>query len=186
MKNYGLFIDNEWVKSDKEEEEDVINPANEQKIATIQKGTVEDTKAAIDAARTAFDRGEWPRLSPATRAESILKLSRFLEDDIIKFGETEMANTGKPVKQVVDYDVAYTIDNLRFFAGAARTIDGVAAKEYVTDGTSILRREPRWRCGSNHTLELSAYDGCMEGNTCNSGREYGCNKACNLHAIDDA
>ena len=142
MKNYGLFIDNEWVKSDKEEEEDVINPANEQKIATIQKGTVEDTRAAIDAARTAFDRGEWPRLSPATRAESILKLSRFLEDDIIKFGETEMANTGKPVKQVVDYDVAYTLDNLRFFAGAARTLDGVAAKEYVTDGTSILRREP--------------------------------------------
>ncbi len=142
MKNYGLFINNEWVKSDKEEQESVVNPANEMEIATIQKGGVGDTRAAIDAAREAFDKGEWPKLSPASRAEFILRLSRYVEEDIIKFGETELANTGKPVKQVVDYDVAYTIDNLRFFAGAARLIDGVAAKEYVTDGTSILRREP--------------------------------------------
>lgn len=142
MKTFGLFINNEWVKSSREEEENVINPANEETIAKVQKGGVEDARAAIDAAREAFDKGEWPRLSPASRAEAILKLSRFLEEDIIKFGETELANTGKPVKQVVDYDVAYTIDNLRFFAGAARIIDGVAAKEYVTEGTSILRREP--------------------------------------------
>ncbi len=142
MKSYGLFINNEWVKSSKEEEEGVINPANEQQIATIQKGNLEDTRAAIDAARHAFDKGEWPRLSPAGRAEAILRLSRFLEQDMIKFGETELANTGKPVKQVVDYDVSYTIDNLRFFAGAARILDGVAAKEYVSEGTSILRREP--------------------------------------------
>jgi len=142
MKNYDLFINNEWVKSEKEEEEEVINPANEEVIATIQKADVQDTRSAIDAARDAFDKGEWSRLSPATRAECILRLSRYIEEDIIKYGETELMNTGKPVKQVVDYDIAYTIDNIRFFAGASRVMDGVAVKEYVTDGTSMLRREP--------------------------------------------
>lgn len=141
MKGYDLFIDNEWVKSDKEELEKVINPANEKTIATIQRGSAEDAKAAIDAARYAFDRGEWPKLPPAFRAEYILKLARILEEKAAQFGETELQNTGKPIKQVVDYDIAYTIDNLKFFAGASRLMDGMAANEYVPDGTSILRRE---------------------------------------------
>ena len=64
MKSYDLFIDNEWVKSEKEEERKVINPANEETIALIQEGSREDARAAIDAARTAFDSGEWARLSP--------------------------------------------------------------------------------------------------------------------------
>ncbi len=142
MKSYDLFIDNEWVKSNKGEEQNVINPANEQIVANIQKGGQEDARAAIDAARAAFDSGEWPKLPPAFRAEYIMKLARVLEENMMKFGEIELQNTGKAVKQVVDYDIAYTIDNLKFFAGATRLIEGIAAKEYVSDGTSMLRREP--------------------------------------------
>ncbi|MEM0159974.1 MAG: aldehyde dehydrogenase family protein [Candidatus Micrarchaeaceae archaeon] len=142
MKSYSLFIDNEWVKSSKEEEQEVINPANEQIIAKVQRGGREDAKAAIDAARTAFDSGVWPTLPPAVRAEYIMKLARILEDNMTKYGEIELQNTGKAVKQVVDYDIAYTIDNIKFFAGATRLIEGVATKEYVPDGTSMLRREP--------------------------------------------
>jgi betaine-aldehyde dehydrogenase len=142
MKSYGLFINNEWVKSEKEEEQKVINPATEESITTIQKGGQEDARAAIDAARTAFDSGEWPKLPPAFRAEYVMKLARMLEENMVHYGEVELQNTGKPVKQVLDYDIAYTIDNLKFFAGATRLIDGVAANEYVPDGTSMLRREP--------------------------------------------
>jgi betaine-aldehyde dehydrogenase len=142
MKSYDLFIDNEWVKSKKGEEQDVINPANEQAIARIQKGGRDDVRAAIDAARTAFDSGPWPRMPPASRAELIMKLARIVEENMLRYGEIELQNTGKAVKQVVDYDIAYTIDNLRFFAGATRLIEGIAAKEYVQDGTSMLRREP--------------------------------------------
>jgi betaine-aldehyde dehydrogenase len=142
MKSYGLFIDNEWVKSNKEEEQNVINPANGQTVAKIQRGGQEDARAAIDAARSAFDSGGWPKLPPAFRAEYIMKLARVLEENMVKYGEIELQNTGKPVKQVVDYDIAYTIDNLKFFAGATRLIEGVATKEYVPDGTSMLRREP--------------------------------------------
>lgn len=142
MKDYKLFINNEWTKSDKEEEQNVINPATEETIATIQSGSREDARSAIDAARTAFDSGEWPKLPPASRAEYIFKLAGIFEESMIKYGEIELQNTGKPVKQVIDYDVAYTLDNLKFFASASRVMDGVAAQEYVPDGTSMLRREP--------------------------------------------
>ena len=142
MKSYDLFIDNEWVKSEKEEEQKVINPANEETIALIQKGSREDTRAAIDAARTAFDSGEWARLSPVFRADYVMKLAKVLEENLTRYGELELQNTGKPIKQVVDYDVAYTLDNLKFFAGASRVIDGVATNEYIPDGTSMLRRDP--------------------------------------------
>lgn len=141
-KTYGNFINNEWRASSNDELEDVINPANNTVIARIQKSSVYDVKEAIEAARNAFDRGEWPRMMPAARAEFIMKLARSLENRIKEFGEAEMLNTGKPSKQVFDYDIAYTIDNFKFFSGAARMIDGVSAGEYIPEGTSILRREP--------------------------------------------
>ncbi len=141
-RSFGLFINNEWVESVGGESQEIINPANGKVIADIQRGTEEDTRAAVEAARRAFDKGEWPKLSPAARAEFIMKLARLLEERLRAFGEAELQNTGKPSKQVFDYDVAYTIDNLKFFAGASRVIEGVSAGEYVSEGTSILRREP--------------------------------------------
>ncbi len=141
-KTYGNFINNEWKFSAKESTESVINPSNGALIAKIQKSSEEDVREAIDAARDAFDKGEWPKMMPAARAEFIIKLARILEERMKEFGEAEMNNTGKPIKQVFDYDVAYTIDNFKFFAGASRVIEGVSAGEYIPDGTSILRREP--------------------------------------------
>ncbi len=141
-KTYGNFINNEWKFSAKESTESVINPSNGALIAKIQKSSEEDVREAIDAARDAFDKGEWPKMMPAARAEFIIKLARILEERMKEFGEAEMNNTGKPTKQVFDYDVAYTIDNFKFFAGASRVIEGVSAGEYIPDGTSILRREP--------------------------------------------
>ncbi len=84
MKSYDLFIDNEWVKSNKEEEQNVINPANEQTVAKIQRGGQEDARAALDATRTAFDLGGWSKLPPAFRAEYVMKLARILEENIGK------------------------------------------------------------------------------------------------------
>ena len=142
LKVWGLFINNEWVKSESEETEPVVNPATGQPIAYIQKATTNDTKKAIEAAREAFDKGEWPRLPPGVRAEYIFKLAKALEDRMQEFSTAETENTGKPVKQVYDYDIAYTVDNFKFYAGASRIIEGIAANEYISEGTSILRREP--------------------------------------------
>jgi len=142
LKTWGLFIDNEWVNSEKGETEPVINPATGKPMAYIQKGTVEDTRKAIDIAREAFDRGEWPRMPAAGRAELIFKLARVLEERMQEFSVAETENTGKPAKQVYDYDIAYTVDNLKFYAGASRILEGIAASEYIPEGTSILRREP--------------------------------------------
>jgi len=141
-KVYGNFIDNAWKDSIKGATENVINPANGKIIAKIQKSSEEDVREAIDSARRAFDKGEWPRMMPAARAEFIMKLAKILEERMKVFGEAEMNNTGKPIKQVFDYDVAYTIDNFKFFAGAARVSEGIATGEYIPDGTSMLRREP--------------------------------------------
>jgi len=142
MKDYKLFINNEWVDSYRGAQEQVINPANREIIATVKSGDADDARRAVEAAREAFDKGDWPKLSPGMRAEYIFKLARILEEKIQHFSNTELENSGKPIKQVSDYDVAYTIDNLKFFAGAARITEGVASGEYVQEGTSILRREP--------------------------------------------
>lgn len=142
IKDYKLFIDGEWIESNKGEKLNVINPATEEAIATVPKSDHEDLKHAIDSARNAFDKGPWPRMTPAERSEILLRVALKMESMAENFSNLESMNTGKPVKQSLEYDIMYTIDNLKFFAGAARHYSGIAANEYVPEGTSMLRREP--------------------------------------------
>lgn len=142
LKNYKLFIDGEWVDSHKGERVEVINPATEDPIAVVPKADHEDLKRAIDSARDAFDRGPWPRMTPGERSETLYKAALLLEERAEEFARIETMNTGKPVKQILGFDIGATIDNLKFFAGSARHLSGIAAGEYLSEGTSMLRREP--------------------------------------------
>jgi len=121
---------------------DVVNPGTEEVIAQVPLGDREDARRAIDAAREAFSSGIWSDRSPSERSRVLLRIADLLEANTEELAILESRNQGKPIKLSRDSDIPFAADNLRFFAGAARTLEGASAGEYVDTGTSMLRREP--------------------------------------------
>ena len=119
----------------------VLNPATGEEIAQAPSSTQEDVERAVKAARTAFE-GGWGTSTPGERALAILKLADALEERADEIAELESANAGKPIEAFKGDEVPAMVDNLRFFAGAARCMEGKAAGEYLEGYTSIIRREP--------------------------------------------
>lgn len=137
-----MFISGEWVDSTSGKTKEVINPSTGQIVADVPEGNVEDAKRAIDAARRAFDKGTWPKLTPSERSLIILKLADIIESRLEKLARLESINQGKPIKLSRDSDFPFGIDNIRFFAGASRALEGISSSEFTGTGTSIIRREP--------------------------------------------
>ncbi len=134
-----MFINGDWADAGSGETAPVINPATEQEIAQVPKGDVADVDRAVAAARAAF--ATWSQTTPAERATALYKFADAIEADAETLSSLEQQNVGKP-KGVADFDVEFTVDNVRFFAGAARVVEGKAAGEYVSTHTSMIRREP--------------------------------------------
>ncbi len=139
---YQMYIDGEWTESSSEKHLDVINPSNGRAFDRVPEATREDVARAVDAAKLSFERGSWSRLTPGERSNLLLKVASLLEEKAGMFAELESRISGKPIKQTVNYDIPYTIDNIRFLAGACRILEGKAMGEYVQEGTSAIRREP--------------------------------------------
>ncbi len=137
-----MFVDGKWVGSENGAVTKVLDPSTGNVITEVPLATIEDTRFAIDTARMAFDDGRWSRLTPADRSNILLKVADLLERNAAVFARLESLNVGKSIKQSANYDIPYTVDNIRFFAGAARVVEGKAMGEYVADGTSAIRREP--------------------------------------------
>src|SRR5919106_606950 len=132
------FIAGEWVESDGGTME-VFNPATGEVIAEVQRSTEADVDRAVEAASKALP--EWLEKTPKDRMELLLKLADVIDDNAEELGKLESLNVGKPMSIARD-EMPFSADNLRFFAGAARTLEGKAAAEYVEGYTSIIRREP--------------------------------------------
>ncbi|HUI23571.1 MAG TPA: aminobutyraldehyde dehydrogenase [Nitrososphaerales archaeon] len=137
-----MLVGGEWVSAASGETYDVLNPATAETLAKVPKGGREDASRAVDAAREAFDRGPWPRMTPADRAKIVWKIADLVETDIDRLAMLETMNQGKTIKMAHDNDFPTGIDNIRFFAGASRNLEGKAASEYTGLGTTIFRREP--------------------------------------------
>jgi betaine-aldehyde dehydrogenase len=135
------FIDGESVDAAEGQTDAVLNPATGEEIAQAASSTQEDVERAVTAARAAFDAG-WSTSTPGERALAILKLADALEERADEIAELESANAGKPIEAFKSDEVPAMIDNLRFFAGAARCMEGKAAGEYLEGYTSMIRREP--------------------------------------------
>jgi betaine-aldehyde dehydrogenase len=133
------FIDGEFVDPADGRTTPVINPSTGEEIAQAPDSTAEDVDRAVRAARAAFD--GWTRTPPGERAAMILALADAIEEHGDELAELESANAGKPLQAVKDDEIGTMADNLRFFAGAARLLEGKAAGEYVEGRTSFLRRE---------------------------------------------
>jgi betaine-aldehyde dehydrogenase len=126
VKTYQQFIGGEWVDSASGETLAVENPANGQVIANVQASSAEDVDRAVEAAATAFQ--TWQHTTPQDRSLALLKLADALEARGEEIGRLESQNAGKPVGAAID-EVPVVVDNLRFFAGAARVMEGKAANE---------------------------------------------------------
>jgi betaine-aldehyde dehydrogenase len=137
-----MYVGGKWVDSESGETFDVINPATERLLGSVPKGSRADAGAAIDAARAAFDNGIWSGKTPADRCSLLWKLADLVEKNADHLAEVESKNVGKTIKYSRDSDLPFIIDNLRFFAGCARMLEGKSAAEYSGLGTSIIRREP--------------------------------------------
>ncbi|WP_320669384.1 gamma-aminobutyraldehyde dehydrogenase [Patulibacter defluvii] len=119
--------------------EDVIDPSTEEVIARAPLGGPEDVVRAVDAARGAAR--EWGRTTPAERQTALLAIADLLDEHLDEIADSEARDAGKP-RGVSRDEIALSADHLRFFAGAARNLEGKAAGEYVEGYTSFVRREP--------------------------------------------
>jgi betaine-aldehyde dehydrogenase len=133
------FIDGQPVPSEGESEA-ILNPATGGELARAAISTPADVDGAVRAARQAFD--GWAGATPAQRSQALLGLAERLEEHGGEIARMEAINAGKPLAAVQSDEIPVMVDNLRFFAGAARTLEGRAAGEYMEGYTSFTRREP--------------------------------------------
>ncbi len=134
------FIDGEFVDAADGATSTVIDPATGQEIARAPESTAADVDRAVAAGRRAFD--GFAATTPGERAAMLLALADAIEEHGDELAELEARNAGKPLQAVKDDEIPAIVDPLRFFAGAARCMEGKAAGEYVEGFTSIIRREP--------------------------------------------
>ncbi len=134
------FIDGQFVDPADGQTEPVLNPATGEVIAHAPLSTEADVDRAVKAARAAFD--GWATTTPGERALALIKLAEAIEEHAEEISELESDNAGKPISAFRDDEIPFMVDNLRFFAGAARCLEGRAAGEYVSGYTSFIRREP--------------------------------------------
>ncbi|EOG5374726.1 aminobutyraldehyde dehydrogenase [Cronobacter turicensis] len=118
----------------------VYNPATGEVLLEIAEASAEQVDAAVNAADAAFE--HWRLTTPKARAEALLKLAEVIEDNAQIFAELESKNCGKPLHCVAGDEIPAVADVFRFFAGAARCLNGLAAGEYLADHTSMIRRDP--------------------------------------------
>jgi 1-pyrroline dehydrogenase len=136
MKN---FVGGEWVDAAEGGTMEVINPATGEVIAEVPRGTQADVDRAVEAAKKAYE--EWRETTPGERAEMLLKLADLIDENTEELAELESRNVGKPLSYARD-EMPVSSDNIRFFAGAGRVLEGKSAGEYMRGYTSMIRREP--------------------------------------------
>ncbi|MBL8774407.1 MAG: gamma-aminobutyraldehyde dehydrogenase [Acidimicrobiales bacterium] len=140
------FIGGEWVPAQSGATDAVLDPATGLSLAEVASSDKADVDAAVAAAAAAFA-GEWGQSTPGDRANALWKLAEVLDEHSDELGKLESQNVGKPMNTMAD-EMGQMVDHLRFFAGAARTLEGRAAGEYMAGYTSMLRRDPLGVVGS--------------------------------------
>ncbi|PJZ79576.1 gamma-aminobutyraldehyde dehydrogenase [Leptospira meyeri] len=143
MKQLKLWIDGKWANTIGGKLMDIEDPATGKKIAKVIDASAADVDKAAKAAHKAFYDGRWSGITPGERSKAIWKLADLLEEKTKEFAKQESLNAGKPYKNLsLAGDIPFAVDNIRFFATAARDVHGSRANEYQPGYTSILRREP--------------------------------------------
>jgi 1-pyrroline dehydrogenase len=136
---YRILIGGEFADAASGETMDVIAPATGETIAEVPRCSEEDVDRAIEAAQAALP--DWLEKTPKERSELLYRLADVLDENAEELAQLESVNVGKPLMASRD-EMPFSADNLRFFAGAARNLEGKSAGEYIEGYTSMIRREP--------------------------------------------
>ena len=144
MKKLSNFINGKSVDSTSGETTTLINPATAEAFATAPKSNAADVDLAMKSAAAAFE--GWRDSTPSERQRALLKIADAIESRAEEFVAIESENCGKPLGLTASEEVPPMVDQIRFFAGAARNLEGRSAGEYMRGMTSFVRREPIGVC----------------------------------------
>jgi betaine-aldehyde dehydrogenase len=133
------FVGGQWIDAADGATMEVTSPATGETIASVPRCGEEDVDTAVAAAKRALP--AWLETTPRERSELLLRLADVLDDHGEELADLESRNAGKPIAAARN-EIPEVADNLRFFAGAARVLEGRAATEYARGRTSWIRREP--------------------------------------------
>ena len=153
------YIDGSLRHGSSDEVLSIVDPSTGTELTTGLSANASDVDAAVSSARAAF--ADWSRTTPAERSELLLRWADELRTRGEEFITLESRNGGKAIKLARGFDIPGVIDNVAFFAAAARSLEGKAAGEYSGDHTSSIRREPIGVVGSiapwNYPLQMAAW-----------------------------
>ena len=138
------FVGGGYVEAKSGRTADIVDPVTGRPYATAPVSGPEDVEHALHVAETAFE--SWRETTPAQRQLALLKIADAIEARADEVVRVESANTGKPIALTLSEEMPMVLDQLRFFAGAARVLEGRAAGEYMEGHTSFVRREPVGVC----------------------------------------
>jgi len=144
MKKFRNFIDGKHVDSASGDTLDIINPATGKVYATSPNSKQADIDAAMNAAQRGFE--TWKESTPSERSLALFRIADAIEARKDEFIAMEVENCGKPVAITTSEEIPPMVDQIRFFAGAARMLEGKSAGEYMKGFTSMIRREPVGVC----------------------------------------
>jgi acyl-CoA reductase-like NAD-dependent aldehyde dehydrogenase len=137
-----MFIGGQFVEAVSNKTFPTYNPANNQILAYVAEGEKEDIDRAVACARDAFEAGPWQRMLPAERARLIYTLADLIERDADVFAEIESLDNGKPISEAKAFDVPWTVEHFRYYAGWATKITGDVIPVNIPNMHNYVRREP--------------------------------------------
>ncbi len=140
------FVGGQWTDLAFDKRAELINPSTGEAFASAPISGQAEVDAAVKSAADAFE--EWRDATPAERSLALLRIADSLEARADEFVAAESRNTGKPVALTLSEEIPPMVDQIRFFAGAARMLEGRSAGEYMSGFTSFIRREPIGVCAA--------------------------------------
>ena len=140
------FIGGQWTDISFDRRADLINPSTGETFATAPVSGADEVDAAFASAADAFE--GWRDATPSERSLALLRIADTIEANADQLVAAESQNTGKPIALTLSEEIPPMVDQIRFFAGAARMLEGRSAGEYMSGYTSFVRREPIGVCAA--------------------------------------
>ena len=140
------FIGGQWTDTSFDKRYELIDPSTGEVFATAPLSGETEVDAAVQSAAAAFE--NWRDTTPSERSLALIRIADAIEARADEFVKAEAQNTGKPIGLTKSEEIPPMVDQIRFFAGAARMLHGLSAGEYMSGFTSMIRREPIGVCAA--------------------------------------